>query len=143
MESEIDWKKVSEYQQALDDSEKRRRERVKIFNPKEVLVAASRIREIEDEDLGLIRYVVLSFDKLNEITTKFQDNRERSIYILYAQLAPANPDLTVEDIKNMPYEVVAKLLLILQGRGSFLPRTSLPKLAKSLSGLTSTGEPSE
>jgi hypothetical protein len=132
--SEIDWSKVSEYEQALESYTAEKLARVKIFDPKEITRKAKQIREIVDEDLGTIRYVLLTYDDLTEIIEKHADNKDRSIQMLFRQLAPANPGLTVEDVRGMPYEVVVRLLTKLQKDGSFFPQKPLP------SGSASTQE---
>jgi hypothetical protein len=121
-EGEIDWARVTEMQQRLEELEAEKRERTKIFNPKELVRKAKQIREIVDEDLGTIRYVLLSYNELIELAEKYKDNRDRSIALLWKQLAPANEGLTFEEVKEMPYEVVVRLLMKLQTQGSFFPQ---------------------
>lgn len=132
---EINWGKVAEYEQALDGYTTEKLARVKVFDPREIVRKAGAIREIVDEDLGTIRYVLLSYNDLNEIIEKYKDNKDRSAQLLFRQMAPANPDLKVTDIGAMPYEVVIRLLTKLQGEGSFFPRKP------SQSGSTSTQAP--
>jgi hypothetical protein len=132
---EVDWGKVSEYEKALENYTAEKLARVKIFNPKEITRNAKQIREIYDEDLGTIRYVLLNYNELSEIIEKYQDNKERSIQLLFKQLSPAHEGLTVDDIENMPYEVVVRLLTKLQKEGGFFPQRPLP------SGSASTQEP--
>lgn len=136
---EVDWSKVSEYEHALESYTAEQLARVKIFNPKEITRKAKDIREIYDEDLGTIRYVLLNYNELNEIVEKYQDNKERSVQLLFKQLAPAHEGLTVDDIKNMPYEVVVRLLTKLQSDGSFFP----PKPSPSGSASTQERKPSD
>lgn len=131
---EIDWNKVTEYEQAISHYTAEKLARVKIFDPKEITRKAKQIREIYDEDLGTIRYVLLNYNELSEIIEKYQDNKERSIQLLFKQLAPATEGLTVDDIKNMPYEVVVRLLTKLQKDGGFFPQKPSP------SGSASTQE---
>jgi len=124
-EGEIDWGLVTEMQEHLKELEKQRDERTKIFNPKELVKNAKVIRELYDEDLGTIRYVLLDYSELSEIIKKYPENQDRSIALLEKQLAPANPDLTFNDIKAMPYEVVVRLLTKLQSEGSFFPKQKI------------------
>jgi hypothetical protein len=135
MNEEIDWNKISQMQERLDELEREKLERVRVFDPKELVRKAKVIREVFDEDLGTIRYVLLSYNDLNEIIEKYKDNRDRSIQLLFRQLAPANEGLAVEDLKEMPYEVVVRLLTKLQKEGGFFPQTT------SQNGSTSTSEP--
>jgi hypothetical protein len=111
---------------------------MRVFDPKELVKQAKAIRVLVDEDLGVIRYTLLTYDELNEIMEKVQDNRERSMHLLWKQLEPANKGLTVEDVRKLPYEVVVRLLMKLQTEGSFFPRRkTLP------SGSEKTVEPKE
>lgn len=132
---QVDWAHVTKMQSQLEEIEKERLARVRIFDPKELVRKAKEIREVYDEDLGTIRYVLLNYDELNEIVEKFKDNKDRSIQLLYKQLAPASPGLTADDIKKMPYEVVVRLLTKLQRDGSFFHQK------KSQNGSESTEEP--
>jgi len=134
--NEIDWKKATEMEEALNAIEAEKLARVKIFDPKEIVRRAKEVREIIDEDLGTIRYVLLNYDELNEIIEKYKENKDRSIQLLLKQLAPANEGLKVDDIRKMPYEVVVRLLMKLQTEGSFFPRLQKP----SQNGSPSTEE---
>jgi hypothetical protein len=124
--NEIDWKKATEMEEALNAFESERLARVRIFDPKEIVRKAKEVREIVDEDLGTIRYVLLNYDELNEIIEKYKDNKDRSIQLLFKQLAPANEGLKVTDIREMPYEVVVRLLTKLQTEGSFFQPPQKP-----------------
>jgi len=137
-ENKVDWSKVSEYEQALNEYSAAKFARIKVFDPREIVRNAKQVREIVDEDLGTIRYVILSYDDATDIAEKYTDNKERSMQYLFRQLAPANEGLKVEDIRKMPYEVVVRLLLKLQREGSFFP----PKTPKpSPNGSMPTQEP--
>jgi hypothetical protein len=136
---EIDWQKATEMEQRLNQLEQEKRERTKVFNPKELVRKAREVRELYDEDLGTVRYVLLSYSELSKIIDEYKDNRDRSIALLYGQLAPANEGLTFEDVKAMPYEVVVRLLTKLQTDGSFFSK----KKAPFLNGSVSTGPPSQ
>ncbi|MGB8780547.1 MAG: hypothetical protein WCD81_07860 [Candidatus Bathyarchaeia archaeon] len=133
---EIDWTKVTEMEERLKEIDEEKLARVRIFDPKEIVRRAKDIREIIDEDLGTIRYVLLNYDELNEIVEKHKDNKDRSIQLLFYQLVPANEGLTVDDIRKMPYEVVVRLLTKLQTEGSFFPHPQKP----SQNGSESTEE---
>jgi len=137
MSETIDWARVTEMQERLEEAEKEKLSRVRIFDPKEIVRKAKEIREIVDDDLGTIRYVLLNYDELNEIIEKYKDNKDRSVQLLFKQLGPANEGLKVDDIRKMPYEVVVRLLTKLQTEGSFFPRLQTP----SQNGSQSTEEP--
>jgi hypothetical protein len=130
-ENEIDWAKATEMENRLKEFEEEKLKRVRVFNPKQLVNKAREIREIYDEDLGLIRYSLLSYSQLNEIIENFKENKDRSMQLLFKMLSPANPGLTVDDIKAMPYEVVVRLLTKLQKEGGFFPQKPLENGSKS------------
>ena len=104
----------------------------KRFDPREVLLHARDIREVVDVDSGVVRFVHLCFRDLNEVVEEYPDNKERSIQILFRQLSPAYPangesaGLSLKDIRDMPYEVVVKLLTLLGTEGRFFPQARSP-----------------
>jgi hypothetical protein len=134
---EIDWAAATEMENHLKELEEEKLKRVRIFNPKQIVKQAKEIRELYDDDLGLIRYSLLSYNQLQEIIDNFKENKDRSMQLLFKMLAPANEGLTVEDIKAMPYEVVVRLLMKLQKEGGFFPQKP------SENGSTSTQQPKQ
>jgi hypothetical protein len=122
VEGDIDWGLVTQMQENLKELEAKHAEKAKIFNPKQLVKNAKAVRELHDEELGTVRYVLLSYNELNEIIEKHTENKDRSIAFLHKQLAPANPGLTEEDVRAMPYEVVVRLLTKLQTEGSFFQK---------------------
>ncbi|MGD0159687.1 MAG: hypothetical protein ABSB89_05255 [Candidatus Bathyarchaeia archaeon] len=122
MSEEINWGKVTEMEQVLQKDDEEKLKRVRVFNPKELVKRAKEIRELYDDDLGVIRYKLLTYAQLNEIMEKHPENKDRSMQLLFKMLAPASEGLTLEDIKAMPYEVVARLLTKLTKEGSFFPQ---------------------
>jgi hypothetical protein len=77
------------------------------FHPKQLVTRAKEIREIQNQDFGLIRYSLLSYGLLNEIIENFKDNKNRSIQLLFRQLFPArapenpqNPHLGKTEVQN-------------------------------------------
>jgi len=122
MPEEIDWGKATEMENALKADEEEKLKRVRVFNPKELVKRAKEIRELYDDDLGVIRYKLLTYAQLNEIIEKHTENKDRSMQLLFKMLAPANEGLILEDIKAMPYEAVVRLLQKLTKEGSFFPQ---------------------
>jgi hypothetical protein len=120
--AEIDWAKITKLQNAAIEYTEENLKKALVFDPKDVACKAKMIREVYDEDLGTIRFAMLSYSDLQEIVAKHADNQERSVQILFRQLAPASKGLTVDDVRSMPYEVVVRLLVKLQGEGSFFYR---------------------
>jgi len=125
MVDDIDWALVTQMQENLKELEAKKAVKAKIFNPKELVKNAKVIRELHDDELGTVRYVLLNYNELNEIIEKHTENKDRSIALLHRQLGPANPGLTEEDIRAMPYEVVVRLLTKLQNEGSFFPKQKM------------------
>jgi hypothetical protein len=121
----------------------------KRFNPLEILKSTKEIRGVVDEELGEIRYVFLSSKDFLEISAKYpaakhpdflEHNTLINLEIVFRQLAPANPGLTLEDVKALPNEVNARLKELLQGgKASFFP----PKqpTPKSSTGSPATPKP--
>jgi hypothetical protein len=133
---QIDWSKVTQLQEAANHYTEAKLQKALVFDPKDVASKAKMIREVYDEDLGTIRFAMLSYNDLQEIAAKHADNQERSVQILFRQLAPASKGLTIDDVRAMPYEVVVRLLVKLQGEGSFFYRK--PQAAPSMSKNGST-----
>lgn len=131
MSKEIDWAKATEMENRLKEFEEEKLKRVRVFNPKQIVKRAKEILELYDDDLGLIRYSLLSYNQLQEIIENFKENKDRSMQLLFKMLAPANEGLTVDDIKAMPYEVVVRLLTRLQKEGGFFPQKQSENGSKS------------
>jgi hypothetical protein len=110
------------------------------FNPKELTAKTKMVRTLYDEDLGEIDYVLLNYGDINEInqmtnseTKKPLNTLENSIQLLFKQLSPANKELTISDLENLPHEVTNRLLSKLQGEGSFFFKPT-PKQKKLKTG---------
>ena len=131
--TEIDWAKITEMQKEVDAYTEEKLKKALVFDPKDIVRKAKMIREVYDEDLGTIRYTMLNYNDLQEIVAKHADNQERSVQILFRQLAKASPGLTVDDVRAMPYEVVVRLLVKLQSEGSFFFKkpTQTPQALKT------------
>ena len=84
------------------------------------------IQEIVDPELGRICYVTLTFNDMKELR-KLTDPSENSAYMLYLMLLPANPGLTVETIKLLPWDVTVRLMTVLLPKNTFLKPTQLAK----------------
>ena len=105
------------------------------FDLSGIIKKSRSIKEILDPELGIIKYATLTFNDVTEIMKKYSDPMEKSLQILYRQLAPANPGLTIETIKLLPCDVVTRLMVLLKDTSNFLPvkrnpaaeATNLPK----------------
>lgn len=122
----IDWAKFTKIENAKAAYTEEKLKHALVFDPKNITRKAKGIHEVYDEDLGTIRYTYLTYDELMEIG-EMQDpktkqpigNKERSVQILLKQLATTYPSLSVDELKAWPFEAVTKLLMKLQGEGSF------------------------
>jgi hypothetical protein len=142
-------RRIAEFEKmALDDQAKRAvvvAASAKLFDPKSITRKAKGIHEVYDADLGTIRYTYLTYDDLMEIgemrdpiTKQPLGTKERSIQILLKQLATTYPSLSVDELKAWPFEVVTKLLVKLQGEGSFFHRKPQVPPQASKAGSTPT-----
>jgi hypothetical protein len=93
----------------------------KRFNPGKIIRDSRRIQEILDPDLGLIRYVILRHDDMAEIMKKYQDPMERGFQMVFRMLRPTNPGLMEQDIRDLPFDVVCRLMTVLAPKNGYLP----------------------
>jgi hypothetical protein len=131
MSEQIDWGKVTEFANALEEYEKAKTQNKKLFDPKELVKHSKVIRTINDPELGIIAYKPLTFGDLEEIN-KAGSNEEKSILALYKMLKKTYPDVTLEDVRDFGLDSVQRLLKIIVGPDGFLqvPRTSQPGLSQ-------------
>jgi hypothetical protein len=136
----IDWSLLDSAVKASTEFTEEKLRKALVFDPKNITRKAKGIKEVYDADLGTIRYTYLTYDELMEIgemqdpTTKQPiNNKERSLQILLKQLKTAYPTLSIDELRIWPFEAVTKLLMKLQGEGSFFyrkpqatPQTSKP-----------------
>jgi hypothetical protein len=94
-----------------------------------VLADAKTVRALFDEKLGEVRYGVLTKREVEELRTE-ADATVRAYKMVFAMLKKGYPDLKLEELDAMPFEVVARLSEVLSERfASFLhraPKQSLP-----------------
>jgi hypothetical protein len=137
MSGEIDWAKVTEYEKRLQDIEKEKLGKVRIFDPKELIRKTNKIRTIQDPDLGLISYGTVVAEELSEIN-RFATNEEKGVFMLYLALHKAYPDVKLEDVKAFSIEDFARLMKAIFGGQVFFP-TQKP----SENGSRTAGTPRE
>lgn len=111
---------VQEYAEKLDEYDKKKRLKAKVFNPKDVVKTAKAVLSIEDPELGAIKYGILSMNDLLEIGIQAKSNEDRSVMILYRMLKKGYPDLTEDDVRNLPMDTATKLLTVLTQNSGFL-----------------------
>ena len=111
--------KVEEYKRQLEEDDKEKAEKLaaiaKKFDPKQVLKSAREIQRITDEQLGEIRYGMLSLKEINELP-KEPDIQKRAFQVLYAMLHKGYPDLTFEEFEALPFDIAARLSQLLSER---------------------------
>jgi hypothetical protein len=131
MSGEIDWEKASEYQAVLEQYEKAKQQKGKLFDPKQLLTKTSKLRNIADPVLGIITYGTLVSGDLVEIN-KQQTPEEKGFVMLWIALRKAYPDVKLEDIKSFSLEDFTRLMKAIFGDAVFFPeqRTS-PTLSKT------------
>ena len=98
-------------------------DKVKRFNPKQVL--GKKIHTVNDEVLGEVQFGDLTIGDAFEIN-KMQGDQEKGLTILYLMLKKAEPSLTWNEMKEMPFDIANRLLDIIGKQASFLR----PALAK-------------
>lgn len=98
----------------------------KKFDLEGIIKKSRSIKKILDPELGLICYTTLTFNDVVELARKYRDPMEMSLQLLYRQLAPSNPGLTIETMKLLPWDVVTRLLNVLRDTSTFLPVTPNP-----------------
>ncbi len=117
-------------QHVAQEYEAKLRERLGKFSIDDVLRQAKDLRSVFVEGLGEVRYVLLSEADISEIAKKYPDDaRERNLQALFRSLAAADPDVTLEKLRALPYDV-SRVLQETILNASFLPqkKTSKPGL---------------
>ena len=114
-----DEEKFAQYEAKLAKHERTEAEKKAVaagkFDPKQMLKSAREIQYITDEQLGEIRYGMLSLKEINELP-KEPDIQKRAFQVLYAMLRKGYPDLTFEEFEALPFDVAARLSKLLSER---------------------------
>jgi len=77
---------------------------------------------VEVEGLGTIQYGVLTLKDSLELS-KYLTNEERSAAMIWLMLRKAYPELTLEDVKNLPLDVAANIMTAITKDLGFLSQT--------------------
>jgi hypothetical protein len=93
-------------------------EKAKQFDPDELIRGARELRTARDEELGLVRYRVLTMREMLELS-KIQNEEERSLRMIHMMLADAYPTLTVEKLKELPASKAIRLMNLLLEKAGF------------------------
>ncbi|MEM3579478.1 MAG: hypothetical protein QXL54_04585 [Candidatus Bathyarchaeia archaeon] len=110
------------YEEKLAKYEAEKAQKAKLFNPKELVEKSRKIKSVYVEELGEVRYGVLTLADMFEVA-KAQSNEERGAIILWLMLSKADSSLTLDDVKALPMDVAAKLLTVLTKDMAFLTPT--------------------
>ena len=135
--------KAEEYRRRLEAYEAEAAEAAKLFNPKELARKTNTMHSIEHPLLGTIRYGLLVYGDLAEIQRcieKYGESKEEvSTTMLWLMLRKAYPDLTREEVKQLPFDVATTLLSLLLKEAGFL--TVQQTGTASANGLNATWKP--
>ena len=126
---------VERGKRVLEELERKEREQAKLFRIDEVLADASKIREEYIPELGYrVQYGLITLEDLEEIDRQ-KTVRDKTYCILAKMLQKADPNVTIEKIKKLPFEQAT--LIINRLIPHFLPQ--IQKLSKL--GSNETGQP--
>jgi len=64
---EIDWKKVTEMEEAVGEAQKAKAKKAKLFDPKQLVTKAAQIKTMTDSELGVISFGTVVTEELLEI----------------------------------------------------------------------------
>ena len=129
-EEQFDREGFEKLKRQYEDYEAKLRERLGKFSINDVLQRAKDLRSIFVEGLGEVQYVLLSEADISELAKKFPDDaRERNLQALFRSMAASDPDVTLEKLRSLPYDV-SRVLQETVLNASFLPqkKTSKPGL---------------
>ena len=107
------------------EPEKKTRKR---FNISQVL---NKIKIIPDDVIGDVYYGDLSLAEEAELSNAKLDDMEKGWLMMCKMLQKADPDVTVDKLKNLPRTEGDRLVKILLTDLGFLPAGVLPKIAKA------------
>lgn len=82
-----------------------------MFDPK-ALIAEDKVRTVVDPELGTIKYSSLRLMDVEEVN-KAATPMDRGAYLAWYYLKRAYPSLTLDNVKNMPLDKVAKILSLI------------------------------
>jgi hypothetical protein len=120
-EEKFDQEGFERLKKQMEEYEAKMRERLGKFNINEVLRQAKDFRSVFVEGLGEVRYVLLSEADISEIAKKYPDDaRERNVQALFRSLAVADPEVTLDKLRALPYDV-SRILQETVLNASFLP----------------------
>jgi hypothetical protein len=103
--------KVDEYRKKLRAHDEAKQEKAKVFDVKALAANTRQIFSLEDADLGIIRYGLLSAKEVKELDLKkVADDEEKANIVVWAMLRKADPELSYDDFEALPFDTQALLL---------------------------------
>ena len=101
---------VERGKRVLEELERKEREQAKLFRIDEVLADASKIREEYIPELGYrVQYGLITLEDLEEISRQ-KTVRDKTYCILAKMLQKADPNVTIEKVKKLPFEQATLIL---------------------------------
>ena len=108
-------------QRKAQEYEAKLREHLGKFDINEVLRQAKDLRSVFVESLGEVRFVLLTEADISDVARRFPDDaRERNVQALFRSMAAADPEITLERLRALPYDV-SRVLQETVLNASFLP----------------------
>jgi len=102
--------KIAEYRRQLEAYEAEKAEKAKRFDPKELAEDTRKIHTIYDQELGEIRYGLLTWKEFKALNLEtVEDNEEKFYRVIHAMLRKAEPALSWEEFEALPFHVKAIL----------------------------------
>ena len=124
---EFDREGFERLQRQAQEYESKLRERLGKFNINDVLRQAKDLRSVFVDGLGEVRYVLLTQADISEIAKKYADDaHERNLQALFRSMSAADPEVTVEKLRALPYDV-SRILQETILNASFLPQRKTSK----------------
>lgn len=118
--------KIEKFRRKLKEFEEKRREQAKIFKIDEVLADSNKTYEVYVPEINaVVKYKKLTIGDLADIKGDLT-NEEIAIRLLWKMLNKANPEITLEQVKQLPIEIAlaifqkiaAPLLSVIQKIGT-------------------------
>ncbi len=120
-EEKFDQEGFERLKHQYEEYEAKLRERLSKFSINEVLRQAKELRSAFIEDLGEVRFVLLTETDISEMAKKYpEDARERNLQALFKSMAAADAEITLEKLRALPYDV-SRALQETVLNASFLP----------------------
>lgn len=111
--------KTAEFERMAAEDDAKRTAAAKVFDPKQLLERASKIRVVSHPTLGLLKYGELTLEDSFEIN-KGKTDEDKTVRSVYFMLKKAYPELKLEDICKLPLIEAAELLKYISEQPAFL-----------------------